>query len=89
MPWLKGCRGTRRSPPSPASRGRVWGFADGTGTLAPGAPADLVIWSGDPLELTTWAERVMIDGTWQDMRSRQTRLFERYRDLADPDFQYR
>ena len=44
---------------------------------------------GDPLELTNWAERVMIDGVWQDMNSRQTRLFERYRDLSGGVFQYR
>lgn len=29
------------------------------GTLQPGREADLVIWNGDSLELTTWAEQVM------------------------------
>jgi cytosine/adenosine deaminase-related metal-dependent hydrolase len=68
---------------------RVWGLPDGTGTLQAGVPADLVVWTGDPLELNNWAERVMIDGAWQDMNSRQTRLFERYRDLSGGGFQYR
>ncbi len=68
---------------------QVWGLESGLGTLRPGAPADLVIWTGDPLELTQWAERVMIDGEWQDTSSRQTRLFERYRDLSTGNFGYR
>ena len=42
-----------------------------------------MIWNGDPLEVITWAERVMIDGVWQPMNSRQTRLFERYESLDD------
>lgn len=68
----------------------VFGLGRGVGTLDAGAPADLVIWNGDPFELTTWAERVMIDGVWVPMSSRQTRLLERYRDLdaAEP-FGYR
>ena len=67
----------------------AWGFPEGTGTIAEGAPADLVVWTGDPLELSHWAERVMIDGAWQDMSSRQSRLFERYQSLDDENFQYR
>ncbi len=67
----------------------AWGMERGAGTLSAGAPADLVVWTGDPLELTEWAEAVMIDGAWQDMTSRQTRLFDRYRDPADPDRAYR
>ena len=72
-----------------AAPAEVWQLGADYGTLADGAPADLVIWSGDPLELASWPLRVMIDGVWQDNDSRQTRLFERYRDLADPDFYYR
>ena len=67
----------------------AWGMARGAGTLSVGAPADLVVWTGDPLELTEWAEAVMIEGAWQDMTSRQTRLFDRYRDPQDPDRAYR
>ncbi len=83
MPWDAALAAITRAP------GSVWGLPDGTGTLAEGAPADLVIWSGDPLEITEWAEAVMIGGAWQDMSSRQTRLFDRYRDPADPDRWYR
>ena len=41
---------------------RIWGVADRYGSIEPGKDADLVIWSGDPFELTTTAERVFIGG---------------------------
>ena len=77
LPWSAALDGlTRRAA-------RLWGMDD-VGTLTPGSRADLVIWNGDPLELTTWAEQVIIDGQAMPMRSRQTLLFERYRDLSRP-----
>ena len=77
LPWSAALDGlTRRAA-------QVWGMED-VGTLTPGSRADLVIWNGDPLELTTWAEQVIIDGQAMPMRSRQTLLFERYRDLSKP-----
>jgi imidazolonepropionase-like amidohydrolase len=59
-------------------------FGVDRGTIAVGKPADLVVWSGDPFELSTRAEHVLIAGKEQDLRTRQTLLFERYRDLAKP-----
>ena len=83
LPWIVALAGITRYP------AEVFGLDD-IGTLAVGARADIVIWSGDPLEVTTWAERVMVDGTWTPMRSRQTRLFERYKDLGgDKPFGFR
>lgn len=38
---------------------------DRVGSLAPGLDADIVIWSGDPLDTTSIAERVYIDGRLQ------------------------
>lgn len=38
------------------------GIADRVGSLEIGKDADLVIWSGDPLEFTTFADLTMIDG---------------------------
>ena len=61
----------------------IWNMPD-AGLLRSGAVADVVVWSGDPLEVTTWAEHVVVDGQLMPMRSRQTRLFERYRDLGRP-----
>ncbi|MBA2540855.1 MAG: amidohydrolase family protein [Deltaproteobacteria bacterium] len=51
------------------------------GTLARGAVADVVVWSGDPLELSTRAETVIIGGVVQSLESHQTRLRDRYRTL--------
>lgn len=51
------------------------------GHLRPGAVADLVIWSGDPFELSTRAEQVFVAGKSQSARTRQTLLLERYRKL--------
>ena len=65
----------------------TWDMPD-AGVLRLGAVADVVVWNGDPLEVTTWAEQVVIDGELMQMRSRQTRLFERYRNPTQP-FGYR
>ncbi|GAB4538132.1 MAG: amidohydrolase family protein [Haliangiales bacterium] len=51
------------------------------GRIAVGQAADLVVWSGDPFELSTRAEQVLIGGVVQRDRSRQTLLRERYRTL--------
>jgi imidazolonepropionase-like amidohydrolase len=61
---------------------QVWGVAASTGSLAVGKDADVVIWSGDPFELTTHAERVFIRGRDMPMRTRQTELLDRYRTLV-------
>ena len=53
--------------------------------LAPGAVGDVVIWDGDPLELSSAPERVFIDGVVQSMTDHQSRLKERYRDLDTSD----
>ena len=51
------------------------------GSLAPGRRADVVIWSGDPLEGSSAAEQVFIDGVRQPLETHQTRLRDRYRHL--------
>ena len=63
---------------------RIWGIADRYGTLEPGKDADVVIWDGDPLELTTFADAVFIRGKEMPMKSRQTELRDRYKDLGGP-----
>jgi len=57
------------------------GMGGEIGSLTPGRRADLVIWSGDPLEVTSAAEQVFIDGMQQPLDTHQTRLRDRYRYL--------
>jgi adenine deaminase len=52
--------------------------ADQIGEIAPGRRADLVLWSGDPLEVSSLAQQVWLDGRAIPMRSRQTELRDRY-----------
>ncbi|HVT59137.1 MAG TPA: amidohydrolase family protein [Thermoanaerobaculia bacterium] len=56
----------------------IWGIADRYGTLEPGKEADVVIWPADPLEVTTFAERVFIRGVEMPAETRQTKLRDRY-----------
>jgi imidazolonepropionase-like amidohydrolase len=58
---------------------RVWGIAERYGTLEVGKDADVVVWSADPLELTTTVEHVFINGREISKETRQRQLFERYR----------
>jgi imidazolonepropionase-like amidohydrolase len=53
------------------------------GSLRPGRRGDVVIWDGDPLENSTGVEAVWIDGVWQSLENRQTRLRDRYRNAAE------
>jgi imidazolonepropionase-like amidohydrolase len=77
LPWEAGLAAMTRVP------ARLWGV-DAYGTLEPGKDADVVVWDGDPLEVTTAAERVFIRGEAVPMVSRQTLLRDRYRDLDGP-----
>jgi Amidohydrolase family len=61
------------------------GLSGEVGSLAPGRRADVVIWSGDPLEGSSAAEQVFIDGVRQPLDNHQTRLRDRYRDLSRRD----
>ena len=48
------------------------------GSLKAGRQADVVIWTGDPLELSTQVDKVIIDGVDQSLSNRQQRLRDRY-----------
>jgi imidazolonepropionase-like amidohydrolase len=60
---------------------RVWGVAERLGSLEAGKDADVVVWSGDPFELTTRAEHVFIGGTEMSNDTRQKQLYEKYRSI--------
>jgi len=42
---------------------RIAGIDDRLGSIEPGKDADLVLWSGDPLDVLSRAERALIDGS--------------------------
>ncbi len=85
MKWDHALAAITRNPAA------IWGIADSYGTLDPGKDADVVIWDGDPLEVTSAPTAVFIKGVGLPMTSRQTELRDRYRDLAKktPPFGYR
>jgi catechol 2,3-dioxygenase-like lactoylglutathione lyase family enzyme len=61
-----------------ANPAEIFGVGASRGRIAVGLDADLVLWSGDPLEVTTFADQVWIGGRAVEMRSRQTDLRDRY-----------
>ncbi len=61
---------------------QLWGIADRYGSIEPGKDADLVIWSGDPFELSTIVDRVFIRGLEMPKDTRQTELLRRYRTIG-------
>jgi imidazolonepropionase-like amidohydrolase len=77
MPWEAALAGLTSAP------AKIFGLAD-RGTIERGKAADLVLWSGDPLEVTTVAEQVWIDGQPVEMKSRQTELRDRYLERLRP-----
>jgi imidazolonepropionase-like amidohydrolase len=56
----------------------IFELGDGFGTLESGSRADLVLWSDDPLDVTSVAEQVIVEGRLMPMVSRQTLLRDRY-----------
>lgn len=64
---------------------KILGLDSQIGVLAKDARADIVVWSGDPLEVTEAAEMVIINGQFVDMESRQTKLRDRYLSLMQSD----
>jgi imidazolonepropionase-like amidohydrolase len=57
---------------------QIFGVSDQQGSIKNDMPANLVLWSGDPLEVTSAAEIVVINGKLIPMESRQTKLRDRY-----------
>jgi imidazolonepropionase-like amidohydrolase len=60
---------------------KLWGVSDRVGSLEAGKDADVVVWSGDPFELTTGPEHVFIKGREMPKDTRQTELLKRYRTI--------
>lgn len=77
LPWNAALRAITLAP------AEIYGIADRYGSIEPGKVANLVVWSGDPLELSSYPDAVVIRGRVQPDESRQKALLERYRSLDD------
>jgi imidazolonepropionase-like amidohydrolase len=75
MPWDDALRTVTLAPAEAAL------VADRYGSLDAGKVANVVVWSGDPLELASRVEHLFIRGQAVPLVSRQTKLLERYRRL--------
>lgn len=67
---------------------RIFGVAAQLGTLEPGKIADVVIWNGDPLEVTSAPVAVYVNGKAMPMTSRQVELRDRYLGLEPGSLPY-
>jgi hypothetical protein len=71
LPWEAGLAALTSVP------AEIFGL-ERRGRIASGFAADVVLWSADPLEVTSVAEQVWIAGSPVTMRSRQGELRDRY-----------
>lgn len=60
---------------------QISGMGGKAGVLKAGAVGDVVIWDGDPLELSSAPTEVFIDGVEQPLDNHQSRLKQRYQNL--------
>lgn len=75
MPWSAAMDALTVNP------AEMFGVGDSYGRLAEGMDADIVVWDGDPLELMSSPDAVLIAGDDIPLVSRQTKLRDRYKDL--------
>ena len=75
MPWDAALRAVT------LSAAEAFGVADRVGSLQAGREANVVVWSGDPFEPMTRAERVLVRGVDVRRPSRQDELMQRYKTL--------
>lgn len=73
MPWEAALRAVTLTP------AELYGVDNRTGSISVGKDATLVVWSGDPFELSTRAEHVFVQGAEVQGPSRQDELMRRYR----------
>ena len=72
MRWDDALAGLTRVP------AQAFGLDKEMGSIAIGQRADLVLWTGDPLDVANTASQLWLDGWAIPMVSRQTELRDRY-----------
>lgn len=77
LPYVEGLRSIISAP------AQIWGVADRYGTIAPGLDADLVIWDADPLEPSSLAATVFVNGKEIPLVTHQSELRDRYMPLVE------
>jgi hypothetical protein len=72
LPWESALAAITRVP------AQALGVGERVGRIEVGMDADLALWDGDPLEVSTLADAIWLRGRSLPMRSRQTELRDRY-----------
>ncbi len=72
MPWIDGLAAITSVP------AELFGLGDTVGKLRVGQAATLVLWDGDPLEVSSFADQVFVNGKAMQSPSRQQLLRDRY-----------
>ena len=75
MSWDDALKAITQNPAS------AFGLTD-YGTLEPGKVANLVVWSGDPFEFSSAAEKVYIKGRETSLWTRENELRDKYQEAA-------
>lgn len=57
---------------------RIFGIDGEVGSIAPGKRGDVVIWSGDPLEVSSFPDAIFVNGVAMPLWSRETLLRDKY-----------
>ncbi|HEU0055235.1 MAG TPA: amidohydrolase family protein [Longimicrobium sp.] len=83
LPWEEAFRAVTLYP------AQIFGLDGQYGSLEAGKVADVVVWSGDPLEMLTRVEHVFIRGREIPLVSRETQLRDRYMHLDENERSYR
>jgi imidazolonepropionase-like amidohydrolase len=77
LPWEMALRAATLAP------AEALGLAAEYGSLEAGKVGNVVVWTGDPFELSSRAETVVIRGRVTSLDNRQRGLLRRYRELDD------
>ncbi len=73
LPWPAALEAITDAP------AKIFGLGERYGAPKVGRLANLALWSGDPLELSSRVDALLIRGRETSLRSRQTLLFERHK----------